>query len=594
MLVPLVFAALLALVQETAAEAGPAPDRPPELLPHAELVERMRALAEGSGGLVVVLPLQPGARSRAGRELLALRLAEPGVPEDRPAILLVANVDGPQVFSSGVALRNAEEIAARWAAGDAAARAFLGSTTLYVVPRANPDAAEARFAAPLAEVEASGHGADDDRDGLAGEDGPSDVNGDGIVAWMRAPDPEGTWIEDPTEPRALIEADRSRGQTGRWKLWPEGRDSDGDEAVGEDPEQDARVGRNFSAGWKEHEPSAGLFPLDEPEARALAEFLLVHDDVALVVTYGTQDNLVSKPEAVKEAEDRGRIPPAGVLEGDAKLLDEVGRRYRKITGSEVKGSGGAEGSFQAWAYEHRGLFSLAIVLWDIPLDEKGTTGESEQEGAESAEEEDRQEQGGETQADTKGRKDEKEQDDEPKPSDDARRLRWIDAQGEADRFLAWTPFEHPELGPVEIGGFAPYARVEPPDEEAAGIAAKQLEFLLSLGEVLPRVGLAECEAKELGGGLVEVEAAVRIDSLLPLASRAGLRSRTVRPARIELLVPEGAEVVAGQRRVLAREIAGSGGQQTFRWLVRGAPASAIGLRVESDHAGSDRCVPEVK
>ncbi len=545
----------------------------PPLLPHDQLVARMRALASASE-VTDVLPLLPGQRSRAQRELLALRLADPQAPLDRPAILLVANVDGPDVFSSGVALQHAERIAERWAAGDETVRAFLESTTLYVVPRANPDAAEARFVSPLAEVESSGRGVDNDRDGRHGEDGPGDVDGDGLVTWMRVPDAEGTWIEDPTDPRALIEADAARGQAGRWKLVREGLDSDGDEEASEDAAHDAWLNRNFSHDWKEHAATSGLFPMDEPGARALAEFLLLHADVALVLTYGALDNLVDVPKGVKSGE--ARIPPSGVLEADAKLLAELGRRYADVTESAFAGRGRIEGSFQAWAYHHRGLLSLEIVLWDIPLDAKP----KQEEAGEASEASENGEAG--------------EEELEEKPSDDAKRLAWIDAQDQGERFVPWTAFEHPQLGAIEIGGLAPFARLEPPTAEAVEIARTQLEFLLSLGAALARVRLVDCEARALGGGLIEVEAAVTIDSLLPLQSASARRTRTVRPARLELLVPDGAELRAGSRVELIRELDGSGARRSLRWLVSGAAPGGVGLRIETDNAGSDQCVPEVK
>jgi hypothetical protein len=554
-----------------------AQDGAPELLAHDELVGRMGALADRSD-VVDVLPLLPGQTSRGGRELLALRLAAPDAPADRPAVLLVANVDGPNVFSSGVALRHAERIAAGWADGDGATKAFLTSTTLYIVPRANPDAAEARFASPLVEVEANGYGVDDDRDGRAGEDGPADVDGDGKITWMRVPDPEGTWIEDPTDARATIEADRDKGQAGRWKLVRESFDADGDEEAGEDAPSDTHLNHNFAHDWKEHGKTAGLFPLDEPEARALAEFVLLKGDVALVVTYGALDNLVKTPKGVKSG--TSRIPASGVLEDDAKTLAELGRRYADVTQSKVEGHGQVEGSFQTWAYHHRGLVALDIALWDIPLDAEPEK-EEPSEGETDAEEP-------EVKGEPKTKREEQE------PSDDAKRLIWVDAEGEAERFVPWTAFDHPQLGAVEIGGFAPFARLEPPAERAVEIADAQLEFLLSLGATLARVRLTDCEARSLGGGLVEVEAAVTLDSLLPLQTAAAQRARTVRPARLELLLPDGAELSAGNAVELIRSLEGSGGRRSFRWLVRGAAPEALGVRITTDNAGSDQCVPEVK
>lgn len=571
----LLLPALLALAPLT--QAPPAPD----LLPHAALNERLRALAAAHPDLCRTLPI---AHSHADREVLALELRPKDAPADRPAILLVANLEGPQVFTSGLALWQAEQLLERHAAGDVTARALLDDTTLYIVPRANPDAAEARFASPLAEQHGTGHGADDDRDGRSGEDGPADLDGDGFVTMLRVPDPDGTWIEDPTDPRAMVEADPFKGERGQWKLYPEGLDSDGDEAVGEDPAADCELNRNFAHEWEEHVPAAGLFPMDEPEARGLAEFVLAHDDIGLVVCYGALDNLVEAPKTVKQdAPAQKRIPAPGVIEPDAKVLAELGLRYADLVEPQVAGTGSAAGSFQAWTYHHRGLLTVSIRPWDIPLDAK----QPEPEATDESEAPDEDPATDDESAPAK---------DKPKPSDDAKRLLWMDVEQQLDRFRPWTPFDHPQLGPVEVGGFAPYARTEPPAEDAAALAEAQLQFLTTLGADLPRVRLGHCTAAGLGGGLVEIEAAVAIEGLLPLQTASAQRTRTVRPARVRLVLPDGVELVAGRAQEFISEL-GVGDRATFRWLIHGPPGitdgGEVGVSVDTDNASSDRRELEV-
>ena len=189
-----------------------------------------------------------------------------------------------------------------------------------------------------------------------------------------SPIPRAPGCADEADPRASVEADRAKGQRGRWKLVREGRDSDGDGLAAEDGPRNAVVNENFASGWREHGPRAGQFPMDEPEARALADFVIEHRDIALVLSYGVLDNLVEAPEQVKEPEGGGRRrfgggpPEAGWLERDARLLAELARRRKEATGREPEGSGDGEGSFQTWAYDHRGLFSLAATLWDVPTE----------------------------------------------------------------------------------------------------------------------------------------------------------------------------------------------------------------------------------
>jgi len=587
---PLALLSLLTLPQDTTQLV------PPAELTHAKLGERLKSL-DTAHDHALVLPL---GRSREGLEVLAVRLSDGDPPPGRPAILLVANVDGPHVFSSTLALYVAEELARRFAAGDEPARALLAETTLYVVPRVNVDAAESRFATPLFENETSGRGVDNDRDGRTSEDGPADVDGDGQVLTMRWEDPEGEWIPDPTDARALVKADAAKGQTGRYKVAVESRDSDGDEEAGEDPAHDTRLNASFPHEWQEHAPDAGLFPLDEPEARALADFVLLHPDIALVVTYGVLDNLVEKPKGSGGDAGGGapgaRIPRSGPMEADAKLLEELGRRYVEATKSKVAGRGSDKGSFQAWAYQHRGLLSLAIAPWDIPTEAEKKEGEKKKEGAETPPEKAEGEKEAPP-ADPKQEKPEKEKQekkDEPKPSDDAKRLAWCDSAGEGQRFRAWQASEHPELGPVEIGGFVPFTRYEPPAAKATEIAGQQLEFLLGLGPTLPRVAVSELTAKDLGGGLVEVRAAITNAALLPLQTAAGRRAQQIRPARVRLLHPEGAEVIAGATQELVRDLEGSGGRQEFRWLVKSVPGAEMALEVDTDNAGVARKIVEVE
>ncbi|TAJ16797.1 MAG: hypothetical protein EPO68_10440 [Planctomycetota bacterium] len=596
MIAPLAACHLLTLCLTSHPQSAPAPQRLDVRLPDSRLLDngaleqRMNALAAAHPKLAQSIAV---GTSRGGARIGALRLSDGEPPAGRPAILVVANIDGPQTFGSALALAHAEAIAAG-AASDEKVRAFLARTTLYIVPRANPDAAAARFAKPLLELEATGSGIDDDRDRRVGEDPPADVDGDGVIAWMRWKDPEGEWILDPLDARALVKADAKKGQRGEYKLAIEGRDLDRDETPSEDAPRDAIVNQNFAHDWQEHGAHAGRFPMDEPEARALAEFVLQHKDIALVLTYGALDTLVEKPKSVADnAPPQKRIPQPGWLESDAGLLAELGKRYGELTSNKTKGRGSDAGSFQAWAYQHRGLWSLAIAPWDIPLDGDAKKDEAKAEGAasEPSATQPAESKPAESKPSERGKKDKEK--DEPKPSDDVKRLKWIDANGEGARFVPWKAFQHPELGAVEIGGFAPFARSEPPTAAWSAIAAKELEFLLSLGADLPRIAIEKFEARAQGAGLLEIEAVVVNEALLPAANRAARRAEVSRPLKALLVLPAGAKLVGGQPQTLIRDLDGLG-RRELRWLVVCDRPGRIELRVDSDNAGAATASVEVK
>ncbi|MCY2959462.1 MAG: M14 family zinc carboxypeptidase [Planctomycetota bacterium] len=573
------------------------------ILDHARLTRELERIARDSGGAATIIPL---GVSRAGRRIDALRIARGEVGPGRPGILVVGALDGELAWTSSLVLDHARELLAR-AATDEATKQFLESTTLYLVPRANPDSAEHRTSVPRIEFAATGAGVDDDRDGRNGEDGPVDVNGDGVVGWMRVLDARGEWIEDPTDPRAMVKADRAKGQRGRWKLLREARDADGDEEVGEDAPSDVVVNQNFPQGWQEHEPAAGRFATEEPEARALADFLILHHDVALVLTYGKLDNLAEKPKVKEDGGRRSVNPSDGIPAADAELHAELGRRWAALGGSSGKSEGGDAGTFQAWAQAQRGLWTVNLAPWSVPLDQKApetadakpTDDSAGEKGAEKPAEklaEDRAQTSGEKGVEKSAGKspDAKKSDDAPKPSDDAKRLRWFDAHPEQQGFRPWTAFRHPELGDVELGGFAPYALVEPPAAKRAEIADSTLKFLVSLGGVLPRVRVAEAKAKDLGAGTWRIDVVVGNESLLPLQSALARRARAVRPARVDLELKDGATLVAGPHEELVSDLAGSGGRREIRWIVRAPSLGSIAVRIDTDSAGTARVTPEVK
>lgn len=576
----------------------PAPE-PLKLLPHGELLDALSAIARENPSFAKVLPV--GA-SRGGREIQALRVSWNDPKPGTPAILVVANIDGPQVYTSALALYEAAELARRATIQDAAVQSVLATTTFYFVPRANPDAAEARFETPRFERTASGAGIDDDRDGRAGEDPPSDVDGDGAINWIRDEDPEGEWIADPLDARALVKADKAKGETPKWKLWREGRDLDRDEKVAEDAGVDALVNRNFAHDWKQFEGASGTFPMDEPESRALAEFVLLHPEIAMVVTYGELDNLVDKPKSVAvDAPRQLLVPAAGVLQPDADLLAEIGVRYAELTSNKTKGAGVESGSFQAWAYFQRGLWSLAIHPWDVPLDVAEKKAEGEKKDGETADDkkDDEADDAKPDDAPKTDKKDEKKDEKKKRePSDDAKRLKWIDQENEGARFVAWREFEHPELGKVEIGGFAPFARTEPPAAKSREIATKQLEFLMTLGADLARVEVAECSAKLLSGDfgksdeIWEVKAAIGVRERLPFQSASARRTNTSRPARVTLELPKDGELLAGERMQLIEDLQGSGGRSEMRWLVSTGDPSNIFVTVDTANAGKVSSRPQ--
>ncbi len=549
--------------------------------------------------------------SRGGRTLAALELAEPDLAPGSPALLIVGGLEGPRTIDTQIVLDHARRLVAGRRDG-AEVDALFDSWRVVLVPSVALDAAELRDLAPAFARYGAGPGIDNDRDGRVDEDAPSDVDGDGRILWMRVPDPAGTWLADPHDSRGNIEADASLGQRGAFRLVLEGRDTDGDGAIGEDGPGDARTNSNFAAGWPEHSAEAGAYATSDPVVRALCDFVVARPDITLVLGYGSLDEWRKLPDGVDSG---GRPPKAGLLKDDVATLKPLSEAFGELVEGKASNEGSRSGSFQAWAYEHRGLWTLSINPWSLPdeapkVDEPETddADEDEETDSESSEkpvsdgdgdasnEEASDEEASDAEADaTEESADDA--DEEPKlpgePGEDAKHLTWIDAvEDEQWRFVDWTPFEHPDLGPVEIGGFVPFAKTDPPAEAIESLGDELFAHLLTLAGRPAALSLEGFEAKALGQDVFRLEATVVNTGGLPTLSASGERTRTAAPMPLRLALPDGAELLAGREQHFLGALAAHGGQVDFEWLVRSPGGFAdISLELQSAHAGHAVATP---
>ncbi len=514
--------------------------------------------------------------SRQGRELHGIELST-GEPEDgQPALLVVAGLTQSQAWTAPLALDLATSLLGS---------NLLESTRVIVIPLANPDAYAARFAEPSLAHGATGLGVDNDRDGREGEDPPADVNGDGFITWMRVPDPDGPWMVDPSEPRLHVEADALEGQRGRWRLVREGFDTDGDGEASEDSPSDAEVNRNFAAGWEEHAARAGRYATEEPAARALALFVAGRLDIQAVLVIGEQDNLVRKPGSVADnAPDSKRVPKDGLRQSDADRLAKLAERWKEAT--QLESADHAEtveaGTFQAWTYSHRGLLTLCTRPWSVP-EQEDKAADAEMPPGETAENEPAAETPTEAEAEPDAAPD-------PEPvelSAEAKRLLWLESNGRPNAHLGWKTFDHPQLGPVDIGGYRPFVLDDPSANHVEKLGARMGSFLQQLGPDLARIAFEDAKAEDLGSGLLDLRVTMTNTGWLPLRSQWGQRTRIQRLPRLELVLPEGATLIAGRTVTIASDLDG-GERQEFRWLVQGADPASITVHASTDHAGEAR------
>lgn len=309
-----------------------------------------------------------------GSELPMLVLRGPGSePGARPVVLIVAGMDGRHTIGQEVAVNVGRALASRHAQ-------TLAVADVIIVPCA--DAAVSSLAQGGAIGPSQlwtarrGPGDDADGDGRVDEDGPEDIDGDGVVSWMRVAHPRpglgadvvAEWVIDEKDSRVMRRAERDKGQRATHALLVESRDSDGDGRYAEDPPGSVVMNRHFPHQWPEHDSAGGRFPLDDADTRALAELVLRTPTLAAVFVYGPNDTLTKVP-AAGQFDASGQVP-TGIERGDEAMHKRWSEAFASTTRIEsvpawVTGGFG-NGSFAGWAYAHAGVPVLATPVWVRP------------------------------------------------------------------------------------------------------------------------------------------------------------------------------------------------------------------------------------
>jgi hypothetical protein len=478
----------------------------------------------------------PYGTSAGGRPLVALRLGRKA-----PTVLVHGGLGGRAAAGPVACLA----LARRILAGEGESR----EVSWLLVPAPHPDALDAFLAGG---PRAGGGNVDRDKDGRLGEDGPDDLDGDGEVLQMRRRSPTGAFAPLPApkppaeagEPpppdpatRPLVEEGVDARREASFEAFEEGRDDDGDGQVNEDP-PGLDLTRQMTGWWEDKAPwrGDGLFPGQAPEAKALMDLSLAEAGLVLWAGYeGSGPHLLRASEAgkVADADDPlyERVATA--------LADASGRKVRKA--SELGRDD--PGSDLDWAATHLGVLAFRLPVWWIAKEE-GHAAERD-----VADEHD-----------------------------------WMlfDARVLGGKgFQPWTPFAHPTLGAVEIGGWRRFTRHEPPPALLGAAVDAAGRWALPFARFRPRLA-ADVEVEPRGGGIHEVTLRVRNAGEGPTDTKAAEEHERSFPVRARIVPASGATTLGGPAvQRLGRLEAGAAAEEV-RWLVRG-PLQGSLARIEVRH-----------
>lgn len=540
-LAALAMGALLLSGNPSSAEAQASAQQLEGYLTHTELTSALQTLQRSHSNLA---SLRSFARSDQGRDLWLLTLGNPrtGDLDSKPGLLVVANLEGNHLVGSSAALYTARHLLEGYGSDPEATR-LLDERTVYILPRMNPDGAELAWTMSAYEIPYKPHPDAPELGGMNAREIGTDLNGDGLITLMRQRHPEGTWMVDPEDPRLMRQANRARAERGEYRVFVEGIDTLQVDAYIPMGSDGVNLNRNFPHDYLYFQPHVGPHQVSEVETRALADFMFEQTNIAAVVTFSPYDNLRSvTPE--------NRRPPTGVAPGppnqpsnlqaqDRPYFQYIAEQFGSMT--ELRGDGAPDesGSFAQFAYFQVGIPSFTTPVWTV---EPGTG------------------------------------------SADHRWLRYFD-EADLSRFVDWTPATHPQLGEVEVGGFVPNARVNPPYEKVEALASAHAEFITWLGNQTAEVELVETRVTARGEGVWEVHAVVANERYLPTQTQMGGRIRFNRPVTVRLLPTSGMTVLSGNIQQQTNRIDGMGGRAHFTWLIQAPAGTQIPMEIFAERAG---------
>jgi hypothetical protein len=522
-------------------------------------------------------------RTPEGRDIWLLTI---GADPERtgPAVWVDGNMHAGEVSGSSVALAIAETAIRLHVEAeppvDLPAHVVEGlrGVTFHVCPRISPDGAERVLTEGgfVRSVPRTVRGARAEPHWVH-----EDVDGDGVVRYMRVEDPAGEFVESAEQPGVMLPR-RLQDPPPYYRIYREGTIRHWDGHTVPEPEFLANttdLNRNFPWDWapEPEQMGAGAYPGSEPESRAVLDWTSRHPELFAWLNLHTFGGVFIRP--------LGHRPDTKMDRGDLALYRQLAAWGEAIVGYPTV-SGYEEftyepekplhGDLTDYAYNHRGCLAEVCELWDLfarldlpqprPFVHRYTALER----------------------------------------DHIRRIaEWDREENDGRIFGAWSRFEHPQLGAVEIGGPDPLVGIwNPPYAHLPELCERMTEYWMRVAAMLPRVVVEDLRAQTLEGGLTRVTAVVANHGYLPTWGLDSSRERPWNEPLYADLEAEGCALEApgeahrevGHLRGWGRGLGqgadspifmrstGNDCRRTLTWLVRGS--GTVTVRVGSVRVGS--------
>jgi hypothetical protein len=297
---------------------------------------------------------------------------------------------------------------------------------------------------------------------------------------------------------------------------------------------------------------AGPYPTSEPEIRAMVQAVVERPNITGHIAYHTFSGVHLRPYG---GYDDDHFPT-----DDLRTYQLIGEKATELTGYpsvsvfhdfKYHPKQTIKGSAHDWLYDHLGVVSWTTEFWSP----QRKAGIEEYQFIEWLR-------------------------DHP-TEDDLKLLRWNDEELDGKGYVDWYPFEHEQLGQVELGGWdLMYCWGNVPPQFLEAEIAPHSELALWHTLISPRLELRSLEAEGLSDGAWLVRVVVENTGWLPTkVTEKAVEKKAVRPLEAELIVPDGARILSAQPKVELGQLDGRVHRRSLIWW-------------ESDDATSDRAKAE--
>jgi murein tripeptide amidase MpaA len=556
----------------------PAPDvRFDHLYGYEELTSTLHALAGYRPDLVTVESI---GRSYEGREIWLATVTNTaiGPHHEKPAVWVGANIHSTE-HTGALAALHLVHLLVTGHGDDADVTRAVDSRTFYVVPRVNPDGAELALATPPTYVRSSVRRwpRTDDAPGLE----ERDIDGDGRILAMRVPDENGAWKVSDRDPRLMVlRAPDEDGPGPYFRLLPEGtiRDFDGVRIELAPERRSLDLNRNFPVRWRPHgeQHGAGPFPVSEPETRVIADAVVARTNICCYFCHHTFGAVILRP-----FDDQ---PDEAMPTKDLQRYKVLGGRGAELTGYRhvsvfhdfrYDPKDVTTGSEDTWAYDNLGAYAWTSELWS-PIARAGITDYHLIDWFR-----------------------------EHPIDDDLTLLRFNDEQLGGAGFIDWYAFEHPQLGPVELGGWDDMRFWgNPPDALLEAEVAPHSRWELFCALTTPVLRLRAADVEPAGPRSWRIRVVVENAGWLPTnVTERAVERKAVDGVEATIGLPDGVRLVGGQTRLDLGQLQGRSESTSMtasfgairpeptvdrgvaEWVVEGEPGAAVTVEVRHPRAG---------